>query len=130
MLAQQRRRQHLKKTSQMITKKHISRLNKCFFVLIYLHVNIQAICLTYRTLIYPDEWSDFLKIEDVTDNAGQTIDDAFFYQPNDYMVVTLKEECVAGHTYRMSISEFSGELGDDLDGLYRSEYVDDFGRKK
>ena len=106
----------------MRKKKYISRLNKCFlYIFIY---------ITYRTLIYPDQWSDFLKIEDVADNETQTIDDAFLYQPNDYMVVTLKEECVAGHTYRMIISEFFGELGDDLDGLYRSEYVDEFGQKK
>ena len=80
--------------------------------------------------MYPDQWRDFLKIENVTDNAEQTIVDAFLFEENDYMVVTLDENCVEGYTYRMSISEFFGELGDDLDGLYRSEYVNELGEKK
>ena len=71
-----------------------------------------------------------MKIEDVADNAEQTITNAELYDANQYMVVTLENSCVEGHRYRMNVSEFRGELGEDLDGLYRSEYINEFGKQK
>ena len=59
-----------------------------------------------------------------------TISDVWFYEPNDYMIVNLTEDCTAGTDYEIVFTEFWGELGDDLDGLYRSEYVNEAGETR
>lgn len=43
--------------------------------------------------------------------------------PMQYLVVHLHEELQAGQEYEL-YTEFSGELLDDLEGLYRSEYIE------
>ena len=71
-----------------------------------------------------------MKIVDKSDNSEPAIADVMFYERNAYIVVTLESACVEGHIYEISFSDFWGELGDDLDGLYRSEYVNENGENR
>lgn len=43
------------------------------------------------------------------------------YEENQFLVVTLDEELIEGQNYSLKTS-FSGELAEDLGGLYRSSY--------
>ncbi|NXD31046.1 AMPN Aminopeptidase, partial [Spelaeornis formosus] len=49
--------------------------------------------------------------------------------PTQYLVVQLDSPLQQGQRYRLS-SSFTGELADDLAGFYRSEYVDETGKKQ
>lgn len=57
-------------------------------------------------------------------SGGSNVDVAntMFYEPNQYFVVETAENCVKGQMYTLAFNNFKGELADDLDGLYRSEY--------
>lgn len=46
----------------------------------------------------------------------------FFYEDNQFIVFETKAECEVGTNYKLSADSYIGELADDLDGLYRSEY--------
>ena len=71
-----------------------------------------------------------MKIVDKADNSEPAIVDVMFYQANAYIVVTLESPCVEGHIYEISFSDFRGELGEDHEGLYRSEYENENGEKR
>ena len=79
--------------------------------------------------MYPDG-TEHVRIRDVNSSAEQTINDVWFYEPNYYMIVDLAEDCKEGADYKIEFTDFWGELGDDLNGLYRSEYVNEDGETR
>lgn len=50
-----------------------------------------------------------------------------FYAPNAFLYFVLEDECMQGMNYTLEFPAFKGELNADLDGFYRSEYVDENG---
>ena len=66
----------------------------------------------------------------MTDGTALSIVDYMLYPKNEYIVVTTESPCVKDHVYEMSADNFWGELGDDLTGLYRSEYVNEKGENR
>ena len=79
---------------------------------------------------YTDSWKNNFQIIDVNDGTELIVNDVDLYERNEYLILKTEKSCVKGHEYNLSIASFSGELGDDLDGLYRSEYVDEYGRNR
>ena len=54
------------------------------------------------------------------------MEDYWFYQPYEYLIVELTENMQVGKNYSLYTS-FLGELSDDLKGLYRSVYTNSDG---
>ena len=79
--------------------------------------------------MYPDG-TEHVRITEVNSSAEQTVIDVWFYEPNYYMIVDLAEDCNEGTDYKIEFTNFRGELGDDLNGLYRSEYVNEDGETR
>uniref|UniRef100_H2YEN6 Aminopeptidase n=1 Tax=Ciona savignyi TaxID=51511 RepID=H2YEN6_CIOSA len=52
----------------------------------------------------------------------------WLYDVNQYLVVELVEQMVGGGEYSL-LTEFQGELADDLGGLYRSSYINSAGNQ-
>ncbi|CAK8692596.1 unnamed protein product [Clavelina lepadiformis] len=59
---------------------------------------------------------------DETEGKELTIDSIEFFRPNEYLIIRTATPCVEGNTYNLTANEFQGELADDLNGIYRSEY--------
>jgi len=69
---------------------------------------------------------------EISDESGtqQTIERFFFYEDNDYLVLETVAPCQSGAKYTFKAPSFHGELGDDLYGLYKSEYVNEEGENR
>uniref|UniRef100_H2YKR7 Aminopeptidase n=1 Tax=Ciona savignyi TaxID=51511 RepID=H2YKR7_CIOSA len=65
----------------------------------------------------------------IKDNAGNDfpIESVNFVAINEYIVIKTTSPCEAGKMYTMFADDFTGELGDDLTGIYRSEYKNEAG---
>jgi len=84
----------------------------------------QFLLLHTRDLVYDE---DFL-ITKVSDGSSFGIKSTLFYTKNYYLVIEFNSVCEANEDYQFSAPSFKGELGTDLDGLYRSEYVNEDGK--
>lgn len=63
-----------------------------------------------------------------TETDAPSIKSSWLQIETQYLVLQLNSKLITGHRYQL-YTEFTGELADDLGGLYRSEYFED-GRKK
>jgi len=65
----------------------------------------------------------------ISDESGsdQRIIEHFLYQPNDYLVLKTATPCEEGKFYNFTATGFQGILGDDIYGLYKSEYLTESG---
>jgi len=81
----------------------------------------------------------FLRELNYTDNgftifdevgAEQKIIKSFFYLPNEYLVLQTEAPCQEGKMYNFTANSFQGILGDDMYGLYKSEYTNENGEKR
>ena len=67
-------------------------------------------------------------ITKVSDGSSFGIKSTLFYTKNYYLVIEFNSVCEENEDYQFSAPSFKGELGTDLDGLYRSEYVNEDGK--
>jgi len=64
------------------------------------------------------------------DGTEQKIINSFFYLPNDYLVLQTEAPCEEGKMYNFTAANFQGILGDDMYGLYKSEYMNEKGEER
>lgn len=64
------------------------------------------------------------KLSGLGDATTPTIQKTWLVEKTEYLVVQLRRKLTVGATYLLQ-TEFLGELADDLEGFYRSEYVQD-----
>uniref|UniRef100_H2XYF3 Aminopeptidase n=1 Tax=Ciona intestinalis TaxID=7719 RepID=H2XYF3_CIOIN len=81
---------------------------------------------SHAELIYDNE----IKIFEDKTSSEVTVESNTPYRPNQYIVIKTSSPCVVGDTYTMVADSFHGELGDDLTGIYRSEYDNEFGEHR
>ena len=80
----------------------------------------------FRELNYTD--NGFTIFEN--DGVEQKIIKSFFYLPNEYLVLQTEAPCQEGKMYNFTANSFQGILGDDMYGLYKSEYMNEKGEKR
>ena len=68
-----------------------------------------------------------VEVRDLTNNLGVHIDRHVRVPINQFHVLQMARDLVAGHRYKITFGRFTGELKDDLRGIYRSSYKDQSG---
>ncbi|XP_058485238.1 aminopeptidase N-like [Solea solea] len=65
-----------------------------------------------------------VKLSGLGDASAPTVDKFWFVVKTEYLVLQLRSSLAVGASYVLH-TEFQGELADDLEGFYRSEYTED-----
>lgn len=64
------------------------------------------------------------KLTSLSEDTAPAVQKSFLVVKTQYLVLQLQRTLKVGTTYKL-YTEFQGELADDLEGFYRSEYVED-----